>query len=408
MDSWIHWFSGSLIHWLTESVIHCFVDSLIHRRIHSFVRSFVPSFIQSVSQWLIHGFMDSSALHSCVDSFSHCFTESPVYWAIGSLNHRFIDSWVHCCIDSQNHCWFIDSSAHYFIQWCTGSLIQWFISSLNILALIHWIIDSLVRWYIESSIHWFIDLLNHRSIDSLNHSESSVRWFIDSIKSWNHWFIDSSAHEFTFSLIHCHFIRISTTICSFVVAPCTFSRSLILHRKNFRPLVSYSHFLFSKLPPLRVPGTIWYKQNVSKWIRTIEQGTQVDSWAQPSGRKRAAGPVSFQLLVKRLSDIVSSHNNVSIQRAACSSATSSSCPFFVSAASLWNCLSFHSFRAAARCLDLSLCKISLLRRIFFEVPLSVATSSGAGSFLFPSLSLHPSSLSYFVFHLQARACFMNP
>lgn len=116
-------------------------------------------------------------------------------------------------------------------------MFTWFYMHL----LIHWLTDSL-NSCTESLIHWLNDSLFHWFIGSL------FRWLIG---SFGQMCMDSS----------CHFIGISTTICSFVNGPNNFSKSLLLHRKkSYRPLISYYHFIFSKLPPQR-PGTTWYGLN---------------------------------------------------------------------------------------------------------------------------------------------------
>ena len=106
--------------------------------------------------------------------------------------------------------------------------------------------DSLLRCFIDSPVRCFIDWLIHR----LNHCliASFLQQFIDSF----------SQLRLVFS---CHFIGISTAICSVVDA----SISQLQHfavsacrRLSYGPSSSYRHVLFPKLPPRRVRGTIWY------------------------------------------------------------------------------------------------------------------------------------------------------
>ena len=93
--------------------------------------------------------------------------------------------------------------------------------------MIHSVIGSLIQWVAESSVHWIIGSLNH--------------WFVDYIGSLTHWFTHSLS-RFIGALVpsvSCawilsyHFIRISTTMCSFVDAPHKCNNWLLLHRQNF-------------------------------------------------------------------------------------------------------------------------------------------------------------------------------
>ena len=166
--------------------------------------------------------------HSFIDSSTHYFT----YYI-----HWFHDAWVH---------WFAGSSTHHLhslIHW-----LDWFTDSLY---------TSLMQCSTASWIRWCIDSLNHWW--SLTHQFLLAHRFIDSLI---HWFIDPLVHSVSCAWIFsCHFKRISTSICSFADAPHNLINSLLLHRTNF-PIghwfLIYSHFLFSKLPPRRVPGTVWY------------------------------------------------------------------------------------------------------------------------------------------------------
>ena len=135
-----------------------------------------------------------------------------------SLIHSFIDSLTHWSVEPMIH-WFIDLLLHCFIV----SVSCWFISSLPLLLwftdwLIFWFVDSLTHWFIESLNPWFIGLFNELcSMDS---------------------FISSSSQQ---PFAHSSSLRCFCAAKTFL----------------YRPLISYSHVLFSKLPPLHVPGTIW-------------------------------------------------------------------------------------------------------------------------------------------------------
>ena len=110
----------------------------------------------------------------------------------------------------------MDSLVHCF----TGSLIHWFIDSLIhsfIGPLVHWFVDSLIHCFVASLVHWFCDSVLMHSL---------IHWFIDSLPLW---FIQSVVRGF---LLSCHFIGISTSMCSFVDAPHNFNASLLLHLKN--------------------------------------------------------------------------------------------------------------------------------------------------------------------------------
>ena len=133
--------------------------------------------------------------------------------------------------------WFLGS----LIQCVIGSLIHWFNDWLThwFTTLIHWIINELLMfyWYIEDSNHWPIGSLTHCFPESVTH------W---PIASFTHLLTDLLVHWFCDKLIHCStgslipwessiigsFIVISTTICSFLDAPCSFNTSLLLHHRN--------------------------------------------------------------------------------------------------------------------------------------------------------------------------------
>ena len=176
MDSWIHWFIGSLvhrslIHRISDSVIHSFTGSLFHRLTHS----------------LRHWCMDSSS-HKFIRKLIHWFIDSPNRWVVGSLNHLFVDSLIH-------------RPTKTFMRWIFDSLLlnRGFIASL-----IHWIIGSLIHWFVDSLVHLFIDSLGRWLVDSLGHcfAPSLVHLFIDSLVII-HLFIDSSVRLLVDSLGHC-------------------------------------------------------------------------------------------------------------------------------------------------------------------------------------------------------------
>ena len=83
---------------------------------------------------------------------------------------------------------------------------------------------------------------------------------------WIHWFMDSLVHEIIGSVtqlcmdsfMSCHWhLNHHFLICwsTSQLQPFMASAS---QKRSYRPLISYSDFLFSKLPPRRGPGTIWY------------------------------------------------------------------------------------------------------------------------------------------------------
>ena len=92
------------------------------------------------------------------------------------------------------------SLIHPFIRSFIASLVRRFIAWI----VIHWFVGSLIQWFTVhvhcSCIHWFIDLLIH---------SGSCAWFLS-----------------------CHFVGISTTVCSLVDAPHNFNTSWFLHLKN--------------------------------------------------------------------------------------------------------------------------------------------------------------------------------
>ena len=195
-------------------------------KIDSLICWFIDSSTHPFTESLIHWFIDSQ-VHPCIDSLMQWLTESPVRWAIDSRIF-FIDSSVHYSTGSLSHCWFIDSSPGYFIQ----SLIHWFMDSSITKWFLHWFIDSLVHWLIDSLSHCFVASLIHGFIYSLIH------WFIKSLALW---FI----HSVVQFLIHWCTSQLQHSIAS------------ASQKLSYRPLISYSNVLFSKLPPRRGPGTTW-------------------------------------------------------------------------------------------------------------------------------------------------------
>ena len=192
-----------------------------------------------------------SLLHWFIDSLVHWFTDSLVHLFIGSWNHWFIGSTVHCLLFS----WLIDS---------TDSLLQW------------------IFWFIDSMVHWFRDALVHdSSVHSFTHS--LIPWFVDSlihrfIVSPFHRCIDSLIHRIIGSLVH----SVSRVLISFMSFRWHLINHLLSrwcisqlqhfiasasHKLSFRPVVSYSCFICSKLPAPARPGTTLQYSGVS--IRTI-------------------------------------------------------------------------------------------------------------------------------------------
>jgi hypothetical protein len=100
---------------------------------------------------------------------------------------------------------------------------------------------SIDRRFTESLIQWFIDSRLLSFIDSV--------WFCDILVQWI-----SCAW-----IISCHFIRISTSISSFVYAAHTFNNLLFLHRKNC-PTGHWNNLypVFSKRPAGRALPDLVY------------------------------------------------------------------------------------------------------------------------------------------------------
>ena len=97
------------------------------------------------------------------------------------------------------------------------------------------IIDSLIHCFTESSVHWF--------------NGSLIHWFIGSI---------GSQPPFAHSLMD----LATSTAYGFCIS-----------RMFLQAIDSYSHFLFSKLPPRGGPGTIWY----------VYSNQQYDIWGRENG-----------------------------------------------------------------------------------------------------------------------------
>ena len=181
---------------------HWFIDSTLHWLYSLRVRSFIGS--------LIHRQIIHALIHWFIVSLSHRFIVSLSHRVIGSLNHRCMDSLIHWFTDSLVH-WFIDSLIHRFF----AALIGWFID-------IHWVIASLLHWFTYSLIHWFIDSLVH---------SFSCEWIFHVI---------SLASQPPYSLVDAPQLQ-----------PLMVSAS---QKRSYRPLISYRHLLFSKLPPRCGPG----------------------------------------------------------------------------------------------------------------------------------------------------------
>ena len=201
MGSLVHWFIDSLNQWFPGSLVHWFTDLLI--------------------SWFI-----DLLIHSVIDSSIHLLISSPVHWLIGSLNHR-ITELIH---------WISVSLIHRFIASLTEPLIHWFIASLVIC-----LTDSLTHWFPGSLIYWFTDSLIQRFIGSLIHS--FIQLCTDSFMSF-HLHLDR------------HFL---SRWCTSQLQPLMASASQNVPI-DYRPVISYSHVLCSKLSPRRGPITIWYVQ----------------------------------------------------------------------------------------------------------------------------------------------------
>ena len=135
-------------------------------------------------------------------------------------------------------------------QCMKGLVSRWINESIN-----QWI-NEWSPWFICSLIHWFIDSYVRWLVDSLGHC------FVASLVPLIHWFIRSSIQWFIHSVVHGFFHVVS------LASQPPIGRSL-MHLSQLQPLmasasqnrshrllVSYSHLLFLKLPPRRVPGTL--------------------------------------------------------------------------------------------------------------------------------------------------------
>ena len=121
-------------------------------------------------------------------------------------------------------------------HWFTDSLICCFIVSL-----IHGLVESLVHWFCDSLIHSFVGLLLHWSTDSL------IRWILDSLvySVSCAWILSSHGH------LNNHVLNLLTRWCTSQLQHFIASAS---QKLSYRPLISYSHVLVSKLPPRHGPG----------------------------------------------------------------------------------------------------------------------------------------------------------
>ena len=210
---------------------------------HSFIQ-LIHSISQSVSQSLVLWF---------TASLSRWFIDSLDRSLIGSLMHRFLCSLSH---------WFIESLNH----WLIGLLLLWF----N---------DLLICWFADSSIHWFIDPLNH---DSLVHSVNCA-WILS---------------------FHCHLSN------HLLICWCTSQLQHFMasasQKLSYSPLISYSHVLFSKLPPRRRPGTTWHTAHVSapkkrtlqplKQLHNIMQHCLLIWWPWLTWKMRSLSPMDVHVV----------------------------------------------------------------------------------------------------------------
>ena len=148
--------------------------------------------------------------------------------------------------------------------------------------MIHWFVDSLHHRFVGTLIQGFIDSLVHRLISSLMFiCISFVNWFIDSLI---HGFINSLIHCFVDSLVS--FIGISTLNRHLLIQWCT-SQLQQFKARFYRPLISYSDFLFLKLPPQRVPGNFisFYCTSNRRKFRS-QTSDNMDRWKAEQGRGR--------------------------------------------------------------------------------------------------------------------------
>ena len=199
-------FHSSFTHWVLNSIIHSILHSFIHSLILSFIHSFIDSFIHSFIHALIHWF-----IHSFIQSFVHSVVRSFVHSFAGSFSHAFIRSFTHSFIHSVNH-----SINHSTIQSFSHAVMQSFIRAF-------------IRLCVRSFIHAFMQPFFH----SIVHS------------------IMQSFHSFRFSFVESLILKFFQLITN-----------------SYRLSPSYSHRLFSKLPPRRMPSTTitWCIQSlVSGW-----------------------------------------------------------------------------------------------------------------------------------------------
>ena len=215
-----------MIHWITDALSHCFNDR----------------FTDWLTDWLLRWFIDS-LIHWLTDALIHCFVDSLIHWFVDSLAHWFIGSLVHWftdSFDSLGHRWFTDSLVQFVSV--VDSLLCCFIDSLAFGSLIHWVSDSSTH-YSTSPTHWLIASLLRCFIDSL------IPWFIE-------WWIHPlmcSFMSFHLNLNNQLLIRWCISQIQHFIASASPKKKL-----SYGPSSSYSCFIFSKLLPRCVPGTIWY------------------------------------------------------------------------------------------------------------------------------------------------------
>ena len=175
-----------------------------------------------------------------------------IHWFVGA-----IDSLIH---------WFTDSSFH----WLSDSLVSSLLS-------VQWLIYLLV-----SLIQWFTGWLVPSFIESVQVSDPLIHCFVGSL---SHWFIETLLRCLIDSLVHCfirsycwiffHFMLFHLQLNHhLLICWCTSQHQHFIasasQRLSYRPSVSYSHFICSKLLPWHGPGTIWYNTTqCCRWVYII-------------------------------------------------------------------------------------------------------------------------------------------
>ena len=149
---------------------------------------------------------------------------------------------------------------NFFIHWFIGSVIHWFIDSLTE-SLNLWFIDSLSCWFTDSSTHWFTACLIHWVIASLTHwfIDWPIHWFIG---SWIHWFTGSFTHLCADSFMSFHWHLNNHLLIRWCTSRLQHFNASASQKLSYRPFISYSHVLFSKLPP-------WHGQAGHYWYHTL-------------------------------------------------------------------------------------------------------------------------------------------